>query len=86
MDWVDPLGLSQCPMAKLDERGFTGVIRSENGGMDYAESNALYSNPERLKPDGTAASPIVKIDYTVDYQSDFEAASIKGFGQKSVVA
>ncbi|CAM3955529.1 HNH endonuclease [Vibrio aerogenes] len=81
--YIDPLGLAKCPIGKLKERGFSGVKRNDNGGLDYSESNALYSNPERFKPDGSPVESIVKIDYTGDYHADFEAASMKGFGQKS---
>ncbi|HAS6319943.1 TPA: type IV secretion protein Rhs, partial [Vibrio vulnificus] len=83
LDWVDPLGLAKCPLKKLEERGFTGVKLNDNGGLDYSESNALYSSPGKLKPDNTHVESIVQIEYTGDYHADFEAASMKGFGQKS---
>jgi hypothetical protein len=51
--------------------------------LDYSDSNALYNNPGRLKPDGTPVQSIVKIKYTGDYGQDFEAANQAGFGQKS---
>ncbi|GFZ61371.1 hypothetical protein PSE10C_12500 [Pseudomonas amygdali pv. eriobotryae] len=70
-------------MHKLEAKGYTGVTRNHSGGLDYSKSNALYSNPGRLKPDGTPASAIVKIKYTGDYQKDFLAANKLGFGQTS---
>ena len=36
---------------KIRRKRFSGVKSNENGGLDYSESNALYSNPERFKPD-----------------------------------
>ncbi|HDR1023030.1 TPA: HNH endonuclease [Pasteurella multocida] len=76
--WVDPLGLAVCPIKKLEERGFKGVKKTADGGLDYSESNALYSNPK--KPD---AQPIQVIEYTGDYHSDFEKASMQALGQKT---
>ncbi|MCH5517373.1 RHS repeat-associated core domain-containing protein, partial [Pseudomonas syringae] len=81
--WVDSLGLSCDSLHKLETKGYTGVTRNHSGGLDYSKSNALYSNPGRLKPDGTPASAIVKIKYTGDYQKDFLAANKLGFGQTS---
>ncbi|WP_211145527.1 RHS repeat-associated core domain-containing protein, partial [Pseudomonas syringae group genomosp. 3] len=81
--WVDPAGLSCDSLQKLESRGYTGITRNNAGGLDYAKSNALYSSPGRLKPDGTQASAIVKIKYTGDYQKDFLAANKAGFGQTS---
>ncbi|WP_268241162.1 HNH endonuclease signature motif containing protein [Shewanella hanedai] len=78
MEWVDPLGLATCPLKKLEERGFHGVKQNENGGLDYSESNALYSNQK--KPD---VNPIQNIEYTGNYHKDFEAANMAALGQKS---
>jgi RHS repeat-associated protein len=84
LQWCDPWGLAGCdPLQKLADRGFTGVKRNANGGLDYSESNALYNNPSRVKPDGSPVSSTVKIKYTGDYQQDFQAASQAGFGQNS---
>ena len=82
--WIDPWGLASCdPLQRLADRGFTGVERNANGGLDYSNSNALYNNPSRLKPDGTPVSAVVRIKYTGDYNQDFQAASQAGFGQNS---
>ena len=75
LEWVDPLGLVTCPIAKLKERGFTGVEPTKNGGLDYSASNALYSK------DGV--NPIQTIEYTGNYHKDFEQASMAALGQKS---
>lgn len=76
--FVDPLGLQVCPIQKLKDRGYTGVTLTENGGLDYSSSNALYSNPKR--PD---VNPIQTIEYTWNYHADFEAANMVALGQKS---
>jgi hypothetical protein len=87
--WVDPLGLickehvETKSMEKLQKRGYAGVRVTKNGGLDYSDSNALYLDPDRLKPNGEVVQPIVEIRYTGDYQKDFEVASLAGFGQKS---
>ncbi|WP_431222841.1 HNH endonuclease [Serratia sp. L9] len=73
--WVDPLGLATCPIAKLKEKGFTGVEPTKNGGLDYSASNALYSK--------NGVNPIQKIEYTGNYHNDFEQASMAALGQKS---
>ena len=66
--WVDPLGLATCPIAKLKEKGFTGVEPTKNGGLDYSASNALYSK--------NGVNPIQTIEYTGNYHKDFEQASM----------
>ncbi|MGT2711761.1 RHS repeat-associated core domain-containing protein [Streptococcus oriscaviae] len=76
--WVDPLGSAVCPIQKLKDRGYEGVTQTQNGGLDYSGSNALYSNPK--KPD---VNPIQTIEYTGDYHTDFERASMQALGQKS---
>ncbi|OXX49131.1 hypothetical protein B9J93_03215 [Vibrio sp. V17_P4S1T151] len=75
LDWVDPLGLAKCPLKKLEERGFTGVEVTNNGGLDYSASNALYTR--------NGVNPIQKIEYTGNYHEDFEQASMVALGQKS---
>ncbi|WP_231585796.1 RHS repeat-associated core domain-containing protein [Yersinia aldovae] len=75
LGWVDPYGLAACPIAKLKEKGFTGVEPTKNGGLDYSASNALYSK--------NGVNPIQKIEYTGDYHKDFEQASMAALGQKS---
>ncbi len=81
VQWVDPLGLickehvETKSMAKLEELGYSGVRVTENGGLDYSNSNALYSNE--------GVNPIIKIEYSGDYLTDFESASRQALGQKS---
>ena len=78
--WIDPWGLvkKKCtdPIQKLEDRGYTGVVRNSNGGLDYSASNALY----KKKPE---VNPIQTIEYTGNYHKDFEEASMKALGQKS---
>jgi RHS repeat-associated protein len=73
--WVDPLGLATCPLQKLADRGFSGVIKNGNGGLDYSGSNALY--------DKNGVNPIQTITYSGDYGTDFQNASMSALGQKS---
>nr|WP_319636792.1 RHS repeat-associated core domain-containing protein [Paraburkholderia caribensis] len=73
--WVDPLGLATCPLQKLADRGFSGVIKNDNGGLDYSGSNALY--------DKNGVNPIQTITYSGDYGTDFQNASMSALGQKS---
>ncbi len=75
VQWIDPLGLATCPLQKLADRGFSGVSRNENGGLDYSNSNALYHK--------NGANPIQAITYTGDYETDFQNASIAALGQKT---
>ncbi len=75
VQWIDPLGLATCPLQKLADRGFSGVSRNENGGLDYSNSNALYNK--------NGANPIQAITYTGDYETDFQNASIAALGQKT---
>lgn len=82
--WIDPWGLVDCdPLQRLADRSFTGVERNATGGLGYHNSNALYNNTSRLKPDGTPVSAIVGIDYTVDYTQGFRDVSQAGFDLKS---
>ncbi|SET59057.1 RHS repeat-associated core domain-containing protein, partial [Thorsellia anophelis] len=84
--WIDPLGLAEAncySIQKLESKGFIDVEVTKNGGLDYSKSNALYNNPNRLKPDGTPTESIVQIKLTGDYQADELAANLRGFGQKS---
>ncbi len=77
LSWLDPLGLTVDPITKLESKGYYGVVKSANGGLDYSDSNALYSK----KPN---VNPIVSIDYTGDYNKDFEAANrAAGLNQKT---
>ncbi|MBA7901240.1 HNH endonuclease, partial [Escherichia marmotae] len=77
LSWIDPLGLAVDPIAKLEDRGYTGVTRTSSGGLDYSDSNALYNK----RP---GVNPIVTIEYTGDYLKDFEAANMKaGLNQKT---
>ncbi|EOC1336378.1 RHS domain-containing protein [Cronobacter turicensis] len=75
--WVDPLGLAVDPLVKLEERGYSGVVKTPGGGLDYSNSNALYNK----KP---GVNPIVKIEYSGDYAIDFERANYEaGLNQKT---
>ncbi|MNH12060.1 putative deoxyribonuclease RhsC [compost metagenome] len=77
LGWIDPMGLAVDPIARLESRGYSGVQLTEGGGLNYAESNALYSK----KPN---VNPIVEISYTGDYDMDFESANHKaGLNQKT---
>ncbi|QWT40383.1 RHS repeat-associated core domain-containing protein [Dickeya dadantii] len=73
--WVDPLGLAGCSIQKLEEKGFTGVKSTKNGGLDYANSNALYSKE--------GVNPIRRIEYTGNYHKDFEQANMAVLGRKT---
>ncbi|MBS5775388.1 MAG: PAAR domain-containing protein [Enterobacter cloacae] len=76
LTWIDPLGLAVDPIAKLEGFGYSGVKKTQGGGLDFADSNALYNK----KPD---VNPIVKIQYTGDYDLDFQAANkAAGLNQK----
>ncbi|EPT8940610.1 RHS repeat-associated core domain-containing protein, partial [Cronobacter dublinensis] len=77
LTWVDPLGLAVDPLIKLEERGYSGVVKTPGGGLDYSNSNALYNK----KP---GVNPIVKIEYSGDYAIDFERANYEaGLNQKT---
>ncbi|WP_171965525.1 RHS repeat-associated core domain-containing protein, partial [Cronobacter sakazakii] len=77
LTWVDPLGLAVDPLVKLEERGYSGVVKTPGGGLDYSNSNALYNK----KP---GVNPIVKIEYSGDYAIDFERANYEaGLNQKT---
>ena len=77
LTWIDPLGLAYDPIADLESRGYTGVVKTPAGGLDYSGSNALYNLREGV-------NPIVPVEYTGDYLKDFEAASYKaGLNQKT---
>ncbi|WP_177342387.1 RHS repeat-associated core domain-containing protein, partial [Pseudomonas sp. ICMP 3272] len=74
--WADPLGLAVDPIAKLESRGYFGVRTTSGGGLNYSESNALYSKKPNI-------NPIVEIQYTGDYDLDFETANREaGLNQK----
>jgi len=68
LGWVDPLGLAVDSLVKLEERGYNGVVKTPGGGVDYSNSNAFYNK----KP---GVNPIVKIEYSGDYEIDFERAN-----------
>ncbi|EGJ8088460.1 hypothetical protein INU74_004111 [Salmonella enterica] len=68
ISWIDPLGLAVDPIAKLEDRGYTGVTRTSGGGLDYSDSNALYNK----RP---GVNPVVTIEYSGDYLKDFERAN-----------
>ena len=77
LGWVDPLGLAVDPLVKLEERGYNGVVKTPGGGLDYSNSNALYNK----KP---GVNPVVKIEYSDDYEIDFERANYEaGLNQKT---
>ncbi|EOC1280692.1 RHS repeat protein [Cronobacter turicensis] len=77
LTWVDPWGLAVDPLVKLEERGYSGVVKTPGGGLDYSNSNALYNK----KP---GVNPIVKIEYSGDYAIDFERANYEaGLNQKT---
>ncbi|EOZ6414209.1 RHS repeat-associated core domain-containing protein, partial [Cronobacter turicensis] len=77
LTWVAPLGLAVDPLVKLEERGYSGVVKTPGGGLDYSNSNALYNK----KP---GVNPIVKIEYSGDYAIDFERANYEaGLNQKT---
>lgn len=52
--WVDAFGLD--PIQTLADRGFSGVVKNSNGGLDYSGSNAMHSSPNAIQ----------KINYTGD--------------------
>ncbi|WP_424407501.1 RHS repeat-associated core domain-containing protein [Pasteurella sp. PK-2025] len=78
LDFLDPFGLAVCPLQKLKEKGYTGVRKTPNGGLDYSKSNALYTNQKR-----SDVNPIQRIEYTGNYHKDFELANMAALGQKS---
>ncbi|WP_197044103.1 RHS repeat-associated core domain-containing protein, partial [Pseudomonas viridiflava] len=43
LSWLDPLGLTVDRITKLESKGYYGVVKNANGGLDYSDSNALYS-------------------------------------------
>ena len=63
-------------LKKIEERGFHDVKATKNGGLDYADSDALYPIKEGQKN-------IVPIEYSGVYSTDFENASLSALGQKS---
>ncbi|WP_228457649.1 HNH endonuclease [Chryseobacterium indologenes] len=67
---------SAAELQKIEDRGFTGVQATPNGGLNYANSDALYP----VKP---GQRNIIEIDYSGDYTTDFQNASMKALGQKS---
>lgn len=79
--WIDPLGLvyketvEKVSLKKLKERGYKGVKVTENGGLDFSGSNALYRK--------NGVNPIQRIEYSGDYSTDFERASRAALDQKS---
>lgn len=76
ISFVDPLGLAYDPISALLELGFTGVEQTQSGGLDYRNSNALYTKKN--------INPVVTIEYTGDYALDAQAANTKaGLNQKS---
>ncbi|EFF0799179.1 RHS repeat-associated core domain-containing protein [Escherichia albertii] len=77
LSWIDPLGLAVDPIAKLEDRGYTGVTRTSGGGLDYSNSNALYNK----RP---GVSPKVTIEYSGDYEVDYQRANARaGLNQVS---
>lgn len=67
---------SAAELQKIEDRGFTGVQATPNGGLNYANSDALYP----VKP---GQRNIIEIDYSGDYTTDFQNASMAALGQKS---
>ena len=63
-------------LKKIEERGFHDVNATKNGGLDYADSDALYPIKEGQKN-------IISIEYSGVYSTDFENASLSALGQKS---
>ncbi|WP_262151762.1 HNH endonuclease [Chryseobacterium foetidum] len=63
-------------LQKVKDRSFNGVEATPNGGLKYANSDALYP----VKPGQKNTLPI---QYSGDYKTDFEAASLAALGQKS---
>ncbi|EDS4738683.1 type IV secretion protein Rhs, partial [Salmonella enterica subsp. enterica serovar Oranienburg] len=77
LSWIDPLGLAVDPITKLEDRGYTGVTKTSGGGLDYSGSNALYNK----RP---GVTPVVTIEYSGDYDIDFQRANAKaGLNQVS---
>ncbi|EIW3218124.1 HNH endonuclease, partial [Salmonella enterica subsp. enterica serovar Agbeni] len=78
LSWIDPLGLSPYdPIAEINELGYTGVTKTSGGGLDYSGSNALYNK----RP---GVNPIVTIEYSGDYDIDYQRANAAaGLNQKS---
>ncbi|ENX6010837.1 RHS repeat-associated core domain-containing protein, partial [Salmonella enterica] len=77
LTWIDPLGLAVDPITKLEDRGYTGVTKTSGGGLDYSNSNALYNK----RP---GVNPVVTIEYSGDYDIDFQRANAKaGLNQVS---
>ncbi|WP_407929078.1 RHS repeat-associated core domain-containing protein [Intestinirhabdus alba] len=70
LSYIDPLGLAVDPIVKLEDRGYTGVTRTSGGGLDYSGSNALYNKRPGVKP-------VVIIEYSGDYDIDFQRANAK---------
>jgi hypothetical protein len=67
---------SAAELKKIEDRGFTGVQATPNGGLNYANSDALYPVKEGQRN-------IIEINYSGDYTTDFQAASLAALGQKS---
>ena len=63
-------------LQKIKDRGFNGVEATPNGGLNYANSDALY-------PITGGQRNILPIEYSGDYMTDFENASMAALGQKS---
>ncbi|MCU7365886.1 HNH endonuclease [Pantoea stewartii] len=77
LGWIDPLGLAVDPIARIQDRGYSGVTRTQGGGLDYSLSDALYN--KRLD-----VNPVVTISYSGDYELDFQSENeIAGLNQKS---
>ncbi|MHA0875605.1 hypothetical protein [Enterobacter pasteurii] len=69
MGWIEPLGLTVDPIAKLSERGYSGIVQSPTGGLDCSGSNALYYKAD--------INSVISIEYTADYFQDSHAANIE---------
>lgn len=63
---------SKRPYERAKEKGIDGIIKTENGGVSFAETDKIYT-----KEDGTKC--IVKIEATGKRSTDFDEAN-KGMG------
>ncbi|EKM8120832.1 hypothetical protein FR731_12165 [Enterobacter hormaechei] len=75
MGWIDPQGLTVYSIAKLNEYGYSGIVQTPTGGLDYSGSNVLYKK--------AGINLVISIEYTADYLQDSHAANIEaGLNQK----
>jgi RHS repeat-associated protein len=69
-NWIDPWGWVRFEdaVADLESKGFKGVTTTAGGNLDYSKCpTCLYSRP--------GVAPVVEIQYSGDYKTDFERAN-----------